>query len=149
MGDREVLQQMAALDARLQRLEARTPLRPALTTSVIPVLFDTLGSDTLTTIGSTNYLGIKNPSSVPTFVAQADPTALTTFTEGLGKARLDSTSGSYVWVAIRVNPGTGVESDLVTALPNAQIWMSRKIVFMPIGSAAGTEFAPVYIPYRI
>lgn len=123
--------------------------------AAVVTLFLVEGSDILLTIGPTNYRGVQIQSALstgahPQFVPTAAPPT-SGFPVALGRARLgDPNVGPYVWVGTRLRPG-GVgasQNDLNSYLPNGSTILSRRHVMMPVGSAAGTEFVAVYLPYR-
>ena len=115
-------------------------------TSIIPSLFNVLGTDVLTTITSTQFKGVGTSGTVPTSVPQADPAALTSFAACLGKARLGTRdTGTWVWIATQCNPGSGAVSDTLSSIPNDQAFLSRTTVQMPI--AASSDFVTVYLPW--
>ncbi len=108
---------------------------------VVDVITASLGSDVLITVVSTQYKGVALPGTVPTVLPQIDPAMLTTFPAFLGKGRLRDV---WVWIAVRVNPGSGVTGDILASIPNGQAFMTRKSVIMPV---TGGGEASVYFPW--
>ena len=153
---------MRDLEQRLRNVEMGLRARPVKvplgggSPHYVVTLFATAGSDVLLTVHETDYFGISIPSSWatashPAFVPTLEPPT-SDFPTALGRARLGNPStGPWVWVGTRLRPG-GVApsfSDLNSYIPNWTTLISRQIVQMPIGAADGTEFAPVYLAYRI
>jgi hypothetical protein len=108
----------------------------------VDVITSCSGSDVLITVVSTQFTGVALPGTVPTVLPQVDPTSLWTFPAFLGKGLL---RGAYVWIATKVNPGTGNVSDTLAAIPNGQSFMTRRSVVMPV-TGGGT--ASVYLPWQ-
>lgn len=139
----------APIDRELQELRDRLRQVPAAWAEAeadptIPVISGCVGTDTLITIATEEWKGVAVPGTVPIILPQADPTELTTFPPFLGKGKLNG--GGYVWIAVKVDPGDGVENDMILAIPNGQSFLYRKSKAMPIESS--TETALVYFPWE-
>ena len=147
MSIADIMRRMDRAETELARFRQQVPLRiGSIPSSIVPALFNVLGSDVLTTIFSTQFKGVGTSGTVPTSVPQADPAALTSFAACLGKARLGTRdTGTWVWIATRCNPGSGTVSDTLSSVPNDQAFLSRMTVQMPI--AASSDFVTVYLPW--
>lgn len=142
----DMIRRMDRLETDLARLRNQVPVRLGMpTNTIIPVLTDTLGSDLLTTVDLTEYKGIQYNGTIHTEVPQVDPTSLTTFPPGLGRAKY---LGVWVWVGISLKPSTTNIYDLFTSIPNNQVFLSHIIVDMPVTGSPGVT-APVYLPFAV
>lgn len=142
--------------ARLERLLSKVPVRPVVPPASAPAYyFLKCGTGNLVrTVGTTNIYGLKYPAAPVTYVpTAAPPTTDGSCPDGLTWAYVDLSDGFVwpVWMGTRIQPaGAG-------AIYTWGTWsifaggnvMSATIVSMPIGSAAGTTFASVWVPTRL
>jgi hypothetical protein len=105
----------------------------------------------LETVGATTIKGAKyNGASSVTSVPYADPVDalgdLPSLPEGLCVAQIIST-GEFVYVATRPDPGTGVVVNITSSIPDGSYFISKASVSLEADDAPGT-FVSVRLAYR-
>jgi len=149
--DRARFDRMAAELVALRRDVRLTPARWA-GPAIPPFVLSVGQGNTLITIGSGTYKGLKYPSADVTTVPSAAPAAIdTACPDGISPAYLISNGGalSLVWIGTRLKPGSAAAVvEMAGSFVASTPVICRSTVSMPI-SGAPTTFATVYVPFRI
>lgn len=142
--DRDFLRIKADLAARPVRTRRGNVLAP-------PNILQIGAGNVILTLGSTDYKGLKYPSSDVTTVPSAAPASITTSCpDGISPAyKIGGGGVSLVWIGTRLKPGAAAA---VTEMAGSFYYLTpvicHSIISMPISGAPGT-FADVYVPFRI
>lgn len=106
------------------------------------------GNDLITASNLKGLKGIPVGGTGIEYVPTASPSTGNTYTDGLAVAT-DVDSGELVWIASKTKVGAVETQDLYGDLVQGQPVTCLQAILLPIGSAAGTTFATVWLPFRV